>query len=50
MDGSMTPNQTNYYDKTGRLAQIVYNYDRVISPEARKAEKTMYLVMIITTM
>ena len=39
MDGSMTPNQTNYYDKTGRLAQIVYNYDRVISPEARKAEK-----------
>lgn len=39
MDGSMTPNQTNYYDKAGRLAQIVYNYDRVISPEARKAEK-----------
>lgn len=39
MDGSMTPNKTNYYDKAGRLSQIVYDYDRVISPEARKAEK-----------
>lgn len=39
MDGSMTPNQTNYYDKAGRLSQIVYNIDRVTAPEARSVEK-----------
>jgi hypothetical protein len=38
MDGYTNPAQTNYYDKQGKLIQVVYNHDTILPQEARNEE------------